>query len=143
MKRTINTLLVGLLAACLAWAPSLAYAQDPPEEPPSSGEFQLAVPLLEGHEAPFSGILLSEDDFRLALELDAAADRWQTEARVFQRQLETERSLYESHISAQRDRIRELSQHDWWDDNGNWVMLGLGIVVGIVASALLVGLANN
>jgi len=142
MKSALKTLLTGLLVACLAWSPSLAYAQEQPEDPPS-GEFQLAVPLLEGHEAPFSGILLSEDDFRLAIELDAAVERWQTEARVFQRQLEVERGLYESRVSEQQDRIRELSQRDWWDDNGIWVMLGLGIIVGVAASALLVGLANN
>lgn len=128
-----------ILVTVLILSPSLASAQ----EADDSGEFRLASPLVEGSPAPFSGILLSEDDFRLALELDARASRWEREARVFQQQLEVERRLFEDFISDQRNRINELSEQDWWDENGNWVMLGLGLVVGVVVSAVLVGLAAN
>lgn len=142
MKNLIHQLIVAVLFTAVVWAPSFSYAQESEEEP-SSGEFQLAVPLLEGSEAPFSGILLSEGDFRLALEFDAAAVRWEREARVFERQLETERNLYESHIGTLNNTIRELSDESWWDENGNWFMLGLGVVLGIVASGVLVGLATD
>lgn len=141
-QNPVTIFLVALLVSVLSWAPALSHAQEQEPESPT-GEFRLAVPLLEGHQAPFSGILLSEDDFRLALELDAAAERWEAEARVYQRQLETERSLYEEFISEQRDRINELSQQDWWDENGTWFMFGVGAVLGIVVSVVLVALANG
>lgn len=145
--RFLNSRIAALLAVSLCWTSVLANAQDSEEAPPSSGEaessFRLVVPLLEGNPAPFSGILMPEEDFRLAIELDAAADRWRNEARAFERQLETERRLYEEFIGEQRARINELSEYDWWDENGNWFMLGLGLILGVGVSALIVGLASN
>ena len=130
-----------LVALSVLFVPVVSHAQDAEEN--SSREFQLASPLLQGQPAPFSGILLGEDDFRLALRLDAASQRWEREARVFERQLETERRLYEAFISEQRARINQLSERSWWDENGALLMFGLGTALGVVVSAIIVGLATN
>jgi hypothetical protein len=130
-------LVSAFLVAVLLWIPSTVYGQDEQEE------FRLVVPLLEGSPAPFSGLLVSEADFRLAIERDAAAERWEREARVFERSLETERILYEAFITEQRDRINELSERSWWDENGALFSFVLGAVLGVGVSALIVGLAVN
>lgn len=142
MPNVMNSLTALLLAVGLFSAPTLAYGQDV-EESEEADQFQLVVPLLEGSPAPFSGILMPEADFHLAIEQDAAAERWQSEARVFERQLETERRLYEAFIGEQGDRINELSQQSWWDENGAIFMFGVGVVLGVVVSAIIVGLASN
>ena len=142
-KNLMNNLIAVVLSVSVFWAPTLAYGQDSEPEPTEAGEFRLVVPLLEGNPAPFSGILMPEADFRLAIEQDAAADRWQQEARVFERQLETERVLFEAFITEQRNRINELSEVSWWDENGALLMFGLGTALGVVVSAIIVGLATN
>lgn len=138
-------LIAVVLAVSIFWAPTLAYGQDTEDETSESdpGQLRLVVPLLEGSPAPFSGILMPEADFRLAIEQDAAAERWEREARVFELQLETERSLYEAFITEQRNRINALSERSWWDENGTLFMFGVGLVLGVVVSAVIVGLATN
>lgn len=144
MQNVMTSLTAILLAAALFSAPTLAYGQDVEESEESEpGQFRLVVPLLEGSPAPFSGILMPEADFRLAIEQDAAAERWQSDARVFERQLEMERRLYEAFIEEQSNRINALSGQSWWDENGALFMFGIGTVLGVVVSAIIVGLASN
>ena len=138
------SLITVVLAVSIFGAPTLVHGQATDSESASEpGQFQLVVPLLEGTPAPFSGILMPEAEFRLAIEQDAAAERWQIEARVFEHQLETERLLFEAFIEDQSSRITSLLEQSWWDENGNWFMLGLGLVLGVGVSALIVGLAAN
>lgn len=138
MKNLMSITVSLLIAVLVVVQPGMALGQDSVE-----GPLQLVVPLLEGSPAPFSGVLMPEADFRLAIEQDAAADRWEREATAFQTQLRVQESLYEAFIGEQRDRIIELSEQSWWDENGALFMFGVGTALGVVISALIVGLVTN
>ncbi len=114
--------------------PSFALAQDGP---------RLTSPLAEGSPAPFSGILMTEEDFILSLENDAAVPRLTQENSLLRSQLQLEARLYEEFIEEQRSRIDSLSTESWWDKNGTWFMFGLGLVLGVAGSAVIVGLTTN
>jgi len=133
MIRLVAVLFLFAVVLC----PSRAAAQD------SSPSVQLSVPLLEGSPAPFSGLLITEDHATQCIEDAAAVSRLMVETNVRTRQLSLSTHLYEAFIADQRERIRGLLQTSWWDRNGTVFMLGVGIIIGVVGSALLVGLANN
>jgi len=124
---------------------STAYAQEESSNSTTSDTSvpQLSVPLLQGTPAPFSGLLITEGHATQCIEDAAAVSRLRVETSVRTRQLSLSTHLYEAFIEDQRERIRGLIQTSWWDRNGNVFMLGVGLVLGVVGSALLVGLANN
>jgi hypothetical protein len=134
MTKLLSTLLVFLLV----YTP-VAHAQEAEER----SSYQLSVPLLQGSPAPFTGLLISEADATQCIEDAAAVERLTVELAVRTRELELSNSLRDQFIAEQRARIDELSQRSWWDENGNIFMLGLGLVLGVAASALVVGLATN
>jgi len=105
--------------------------------------FQLSVPLLEGSSAPFDGLLIDENSALQCVEDAAAVDRLTVELSARTRELELTSSLRDRFIDEQRARIEELSRRSWWDENGNIFMLGLGLLLGVAASALIAGLLNN
>lgn len=105
--------------------------------------YELSVPLLEGMTAPFSGLLVTEDHALQCVEDAAAVERLTVELAVRTRELAVSSSLRDQFIAEQRARIEELSRRSWWDENGNIFMLGLGLILGVAASALVVGLATN
>lgn len=109
----------------------------------SSGSFQLSVPLLQGRTAPFTGLLISESSATQCIEDSASVARLTVDLAARTRELDLSSSLRDQFISDQRDRIQQLTQHSWWDDNGNVFMLGLGVVLGIAAAALIAGLVHN
>ena len=131
-----------LLVFSVLGTPLPALGQEVDSSAPG-GTFHLSVPLLEGTPAPFSGVLMSEPDFRLAIEHDAAAERYRGEVAVLSAVIEARKVIYEAFIAEQRARIDDLLATSWWDDNGAVFMFGAGLVVGIVLSAVLVGLAMN
>jgi len=136
---TVKSLLFTLSLLLIS---STAYSQEDTPAP-SGSSVQLSVPLLQGTPAPFSGLLITEDHATQCIEDAAAVSRLRVETSVRTRQLSLSTHLYEAFIEDQRERIRGLLQTSWWDRNGNVFMLGVGIVLGVVGSALLVGLANN
>lgn len=103
---------------------------------------RLSVPLLEGRPAPFSGLLITEEHALQCITDSASVDRLTLELAARTRELEVSSSLREQFISDQAKRIQELSSESWWDKNGNVFMLGVGLLLGIVASSLVVGLAR-
>lgn len=109
----------------------------------SQTSFQLSVPLLEGSSAPFDGLLIDENSALQCVEDAAAVDRLTVELSARTRELELTSSLRDRFIDEQRARIEELSRRSWWDENGNIFMLGLGLLLGVAASALIAGLLNN
>lgn len=110
---------------------------------PDSGSFQLSVPLLQGRSAPFTGLLISESSAAQCIEDAASVDRLTVDLAARTRELELSSSLRDQFISDQRDRIQQLSQRSWWDENGNVFMLALGVVLGVAVTALIAGLVNN
>jgi hypothetical protein len=115
----------------------------PPVSSDSGGSFQLSVPLLQGRPAPFTGLLITESSATQCIEDSASVDRLTVDLAARTRELDLSSSLRDQFISDQRDRIQQLSQHSWWDDNGNVFMLGLGVILGIAAAALIAGLVHN
>ena len=115
--------------------PSSSFAQSVPET-------RLSVPLLEGSPAPFTGLLISEEDAIQAISDSAAVSRLTLELAVRTRELDVSASLREAFIEEQRARIDQLREHSWWDDNGNLFMFGLGLILGVAACALVVGLSH-
>jgi len=111
---------------------SLTFAQPP----------RLSVPLLEGRPAPFSGLLITEEHALQCITDSASVDRLTLELAARTRELEVSSSLREQFIEDQAKRIQELSSESWWDRNGNFFMLGVGLLLGIVASSLVVGLSR-
>jgi len=87
--------------------------------------------------------LITESDSIQCITDAAAVDRLSVETRVGTRQLSLSTHLYEAYIEEQSKRIQNLLRTSWWDRNGNVFMLSVGIVLGVVGSALLVGLAHN
>lgn len=116
-----------------------AFAQDTHEDTVP----RLSVPLLEGSPAPFSGLLITERHAAQCIQDAAAVARLQVESSVRSRQLTLSSSLYEAYIENQRKQIRNLRQTNWWDRNGTVFMFGVGLILGVVSSAVLVGLATN
>jgi 7-cyano-7-deazaguanine synthase in queuosine biosynthesis len=100
------------------------------------------VTLLEGRPAPFSGLLIDADAAEQCIEDAAAVDRLTVELAVAQRVLQQSTTLYEQHINEQESRILQLSTTSWWEQNGNIIMLTLGLILGVVGAAVVVGLAN-
>jgi len=141
----MTKLLSVLLSLLLILAPASAAAQDTAHEgsAESSPEFRLSVPLLEGSLAPFDGLLIDENSATQCIEDAAAVDRLTVELAARTRELELSSSLRDQFEADQRTRIEELGRRSWWDENGNIFMLGLGLILGVAASALVVGLANN
>ncbi len=133
--------LSSFMAVLVAFAPIVAFAQETQHE--ASEDFQLSVPLLEGQPAPFQGLLITESDAFQCIEDAAAVERLTVEVNVRTRELEVSSSLRDQFIAEQRARIEELSRRSWWDENGNIFMLGLGVILGVAISALVVGLAVN
>tara|TARA_R100001132_G_C3271933_1_gene94020 strand:+ start:2367 stop:2627 length:261 start_codon:yes stop_codon:yes gene_type:complete len=86
---------------------------------------------------------MTEEDFILSLENDAAVPRLTQENSLLRSQLQLEARLYEEFIEEQRSRIDSLSTESWWDKNGTWFMFGLGLVLGVAGSAVIVGLTTN
>lgn len=119
---------------------SVCSAQD---EEPQEARLELSVPLLEGQVAPFTGLLITESHAVQCIEDAAAVDRLTLEVSIRTRELELSSTLRDAFIAEQRTRIEELSRRSWWDENGNIFMLGLGLIVGVAASALVAGLATN
>lgn len=115
--------------------PSSSFAQAVPET-------HLSVPLLEGSPAPFTGLLISEEDAIQAISDSAAVSRLTLELAVRTRELDVSASLREAFIAEQRNRIDQLRERSWWDDNGNLFMFGLGLILGVAACALVVGLSR-
>jgi len=141
----MTKLLSVLLSLLLVLAPASAAAQDTSraDSAESSSEFRLSVPLLEGSLAPFDGLLIDENSATQCIEDAAAVDRLTVELAARTRELELSSSLRDQFEADQRTRIEELGRRSWWDENGNIFMLGLGLILGVAASALVVGLANN
>ncbi len=141
----MKTLLSSFLAFLFVLSPvSRILAQDAETTPSvADGDLRLSVPLLEGDPAPFDGLLISEADAIQAIEDSAAVSRLTVELAARTRELELSSSLRDQFIEEQRTRIEELSQTSWWDQNGNVFMLGLGLILGVAASALVVGLAAD
>ena len=140
VQKEMIRLVAALFLLCAVLCPSKVAAQDNTPDPPS---VQLSVPLLEGSPAPFSGLLITEDHASQCIEDAAAVSRLRVETNVRTRQLSLSTHLYEAFIEDQRERIRGLLQTSWWDRNGTVFILGVGIILGVVGSALLVGLAKN
>lgn len=128
---------------CVSIVPATALAQDTaPTLSAADPEMHLSVPLLEGMVAPFTGLLISEADATQCI-LDAASvSRLTIELAVRTHELDVSTTLREAFIAEQRARIDQLRERSWWDENGNIFMLGLGLILGVAASALVVGLAN-
>jgi hypothetical protein len=128
MYRLIATVL------CLSLLlPAAAHAQDRPN---------FGVRLLEGELAPFSGLLIDADAAGQCIEDAAAVETFRVELAVAQRVLQQSSTLYEQHINEQESRILQLSTTSWWEQNGNIIMLTLGLILGVVGAAVVVGLAN-
>lgn len=109
----------------------------------SGGEsMQLSVPLLRGSAAPFDGLLITEQAAASCIEAQAAARRWQLTSEADTQLREQSAHLYEQFIIEQNSRIQQLSQHSWWDDNGNAFMLGLGFLLGIALTAVIVAVSH-
>lgn len=131
------------LTFLLVLAPAAAAAQ-PKDDVTNTdpGAFRLSVPLLQGTRSPFDGLLIDEESALQCIEDAAAVDRLTIELAARNRELELSAALRDQFIGEQRTRIEELSRRSWWDENGNIFMLGVGLVLGVAASALVVGLAN-
>lgn len=112
--------------------------------PPSLGlgTPSLSVPLLAGSPAPFDGLLINEAAATQCIDDAAAVGHLTVELAARARELEISTRLREEFERAQAERITALSQHSWWDENGNVFMLGVGLVLGVAASALVAGLVN-
>lgn len=109
----------------------------------SGGEsMQLSVPLLRGSAAPFDGLLITEQAAASCIEAQASARRWQLTSEADTQLREQSAHLYEQFITEQNSRIQQLSQHSWWDDNGNAFMLGLGFLLGIALTAVIVAVSH-
>lgn len=132
------------LTFLMVLAPAAAAAQlkDDVTHNTDSGAFRLSVPLLQGARSPFDGLLIDEESALQCIEDAAAVDRLTIELAARNRELELSAALRDQFIGEQRTRIEELSRRSWWDENGNIFMLGVGLVLGVAASALVVGLAN-
>lgn len=125
------------LVLCFSFASSV-HAQ---ERTPTS-DVHLSVPILQGSPAPFSGLLISEADAIQAITDAAAVNRLTLELAARTRELDVSSMLRDAFIEEQRTRIDQLREHSWWDDNGTIFMFGVGLILGVAASALVVGLAN-
>lgn len=112
------------------------------QERTATSEIHLSVPLLQGTPAPFTGLLVSEADAIQAITDAAAVNRLTLELAARTRELDVSSMLRDAFIEEQRVRIEQLRAHSWWDDNGTIVMFGVGLILGVAASALVVGLAN-
>lgn len=117
---------------------STLVAQDLPSSPPT----QLSVPLLEGSPAPFSGLLVTEENALQCITDAASVERLTVELAARNRELEVSTSLREEFITEQRQRIVELSSRSWWDEHGTVFMFSVGIVLGVFVTALIAGLAD-
>ena len=143
MTKTLSVLLSFLIVFGSVNVAAQDTAPEPEVAAEDSGSFRLSVPLLEGMTAPFDGLLIGEDDVFQCVEDAAAVGRLTIELAARTRELELSSSLRDQFIAEQRTRIEELSRRSWWDENGNIFMLGLGLILGVAASALVVGLATN
>ena len=101
---------------------------------------QLSVPLLESQPAPYTGILFPESRAIQCAE-DAASSislRVQLDART--RELSTTTTLFQDHIKDQDALILDLSTTSWWDTYGTMFSFGVGMILGLTASILIVSL---
>jgi parvulin-like peptidyl-prolyl isomerase len=90
-----------------------------------------AQPVLKGTPAPDNGILISPRHAAEAA-LDAAeADKLTVENRVITSTREKELALLEDHIKKQEEELAQCRKKSFWDRQGNAVMLGVGVIVGI------------
>lgn len=126
--------LFALFLCLLVLLPSRSYAQE--------RQSNFGVVLIEGLPAPFSGLLIDAAAATQCIEDAASVARLTVELAVSQRVQQQSSDLYVRHIQGLESRVLQLSSTSWWDQNGNVLMLTLGLILGVVGSAVVVGLAN-
>jgi hypothetical protein len=135
--------------------PRVAAAQDipvPPDIPP--GE-DVTVGLELGRPAPFRGVLIDVDtsirqihrlewyEFRLRLEIESGLALRTALEESYRRELEGVRSSYEREIEGLRADLREqaATMAAALQPDPFWETPGFGFIMGVLLSAVLVGVA--